>query len=304
MRSFFRDHWKAIVAILLLVVLAMFTLSPGAATPAPSLAARLRTHVAAVAPAAEDGAGPRQLRQAARYIGATLESEGYAVRRPAAGADAGSQAVRDLEVSIANLAPHAKPARIFIVGAHVRAPGGGAEADAGRAENLKGSGTAAVLELARLLRKVRPSPGTEIRFVFFFEQAPPWLGGHIGGRLTDPMREHMRGQDFIAFVGTLESSRQVQQALAAFQGGAGVPARGLAAPAYVQGVTLSGQSAWQGPGAPAIMVTDTAFGRFPYYEATNEPTADAPEQPDYTGMARVVSSLAHTIEALAAAQQG
>lgn len=299
MRSFFRDHWKAIVVLILLVVLAMFTVDPGAATPAPSsapsLAARLRTHVAAVAPAADDGAGPQQLRRAARYIEATLESEGYAVRRPAAGP--GAQAVRDLEVSIANLAPHAKPERIFIVGAHVRAPGGGTEPDAARAENLRGSGTAAVLELARLLRKARPGVGTEIRFVFFFE---------------NPMREHMRGQDFIAFVGTLESSRQVQQALAAFQGSAGVPTRGLAAPAYVQGVTLSGQSAYRGPGAPAVMVTDTAFGRFPYYEATGEaanapaadPTPDAPGQPDYTGMARVVSGLARTIEALAAAQQG
>jgi hypothetical protein len=113
----------------------------------------------------------------------------------------------------------------------------------------------------------------------------------------------MSAGDFIAFVGTLESSRPVQRALAAFQGS---PAaiHGLASPAYVQGVTLSGHAAYRGPGAPTVMVTDTAFGRYPYFEATNEPAADTPDNADYSGIARVVSGLARTIAALAAAQQG
>ena len=66
MRSFFRDHWKAIIAIILLVVLALFTVNPGGATPVPSLAARLRAHVAAVAPGMDGGLGPQQQLQAAR----------------------------------------------------------------------------------------------------------------------------------------------------------------------------------------------------------------------------------------------
>jgi hypothetical protein len=52
------------------------------------------------------------------------------------------------------------------------------------------------------------------------------------------------------------------------------------------------------------MVTGTAFGRYPYFEATNEPADDAPDQPDYAGIARVVSGLARTLAALAAGQQG
>jgi hypothetical protein len=290
MRSFLRSHWKVIVAIILLVVLALFTVNPGAASSRPSLAARLRAHVAAIAPSGDDGATPQQLQGAARYIEATLRSEGYAIRRQADGA--GGQAPRSLQASVANLAPHAQPERIFIVGAHVGAPPGAAGPDADRSETIRGSGGAAVLELARLLKDVRPSRGTEIRFVFFFNGAPPWPGGQSTGR------------NFIAFVGTLESSRQVQQALAAFQGSADGPPHGLAAPAYVQGVTLFGHAAARRFGDPAIMVTDTAFGRYPYFEATNEPATDAPAQPDYAAIARVVSGLARTIEALAAGRQG
>jgi hypothetical protein len=52
------------------------------------------------------------------------------------------------------------------------------------------------------------------------------------------------------------------------------------------------------------MVTGTAFGRYPYFEATNEPAADTPEPVDYEGVARVLSGLARTIEALAAGRQG
>jgi hypothetical protein len=97
---------------------------------------------------------------------------------------------------------------------------------------------------------------------------------------------------------------------------------GLAAPAYVQGVTLSGHTAYHGAGAPTVMVTDTAFGRYPYFEAAGAPAAGAPaagapaagapainepdnasDQADYGGIARVVSGLARTLAALAAAQR-
>jgi len=294
MRSFLRDHWKAIVAIILLVVLALFTVNPGGATPAPSLAARLRAHVAVVAPGMDGNPGPQQQLRAARYIAATLEGEGYAIRRPPN--QTGEQAPRNIEVSIANLAPHARAERIFIVGAHVGAPADGISLDASRTDIGAGTGTAAVLELARLLKALRPSPGTEIRFVFFFDAA------------ADLGRDPMSGRDFIAFVGTLESSRPVQRALAAFQGSPVAAIHGLATPAYVQGVTLSGHAAYRGPGAPTVMVTDTAFGRYPYFEAagdpdTNEPADNAPDKADFSGIARVVSGLARTIAALAAAQQ-
>jgi hypothetical protein len=240
----------------------------------------MRTHVAALAPAS--AAGPRQLERAARYIEATLRNQGYRVQRRS------GQGVRSVEAALANLAPGTQPERVFIVGAQAGTPDGTAAGDADQA-----AGTAAVLELARLLRAVRPSRGTEIRFVFLFGPAsgaaPPAPGD---------------ARNFIAFAGPVESSRLVQGALAAFQGNTGAPARGLAALGYVQGVTLSGPAAGARPGYPAVMVTGTAFGRYPYFEATNEPAADTPEPVDYEGVARVLSGLARTIEALAAGRQG
>jgi Iap family predicted aminopeptidase len=91
----------------------------------------------------------------------------------------------------------------------------------------------------------------------------------------------------------------VQQALAAFQRVSDFPAHGLAAPDYVQGVTLSDHTSYNRFGYPAIMITDTAFMRYPYYHTAD----DTPEKLDYASVARVVSGLARTIEALAAGQQ-
>lgn len=268
MRTFFRDHWKVLVAIALLVLLALFTMSPSAAVPEPSLAERLRTHVAAIASAGHEGATPAGRAAAARYIENALALDGYQVRRQAT-----------IEASISNVAPHAKPARIFIVGAHYDPAGAG--------DN--GSGAAAVLELARLLRDMRPSHGTEVKFVFF-----------AGADSRHPDAGRPDAANFIAYFGTLESSRLVQDALSAFRAVSGPPAHGLAAPAYVQGVTLSDHASYHHAGYPAIMITDTSFIRYPYYKM-NDSAADTPDKPDYGSTARVVSGLAHTIAALAGA---
>jgi len=106
--------------------------------------------------------------------------------------------------------------------------------------------------------------------------------------------------NFIAFVGTLESSALVRQALAAFQGASDFPAQGLAAPAHTMGVTLSDHSSYNRHGYPALMITDTAFMRYPYYHTAQ----DTPDKLDYASMARVVEGLAKTIVSLAGATQG
>lgn len=284
MRTFLRAHWKAIVAILLLIVLAMATVSPSAAMPDPSLAARLRTHVSAIGAGERNTAMPQAPEQAAAYIQDVLGSEGYRIRRQAD--QAGGHTVRSIEVSVANVAAGAQPARIFIIGARYDSTPGAPGA------NDDGSGTAAVLELARLLKSMRPSQGTEVRFVFFVNREPPWLQGEDMGL----EQRYPETGNFIAFVGTLASSRLAQEALSAFQARSDFPARGLAAPAYVQGVTLSDRSAYDRFGYPAIMITDTAFMRYPYYHTAE----DTPDKPDYGSMARVVEGLARTITALAA----
>jgi Zn-dependent M28 family amino/carboxypeptidase len=332
MRTFFRAHWKVIVAIVLLVLLAVFTVNPSAALPDPSLATRLRTHVTAIASHEHNTATPQELERAAVYIEDALRAEGFTPQRQEY--EAGGQKVRNIEVSVANVEKGAKPARIFIIGAHYdSAPGApGIRADA---PNDNASGTAAVLELARLLHTMRPSQGTEVKFVFFVNEEPPWFMSEQMGSMQHARKLREEGQNvegalvletigwysqarnsqklppgmekrypdtgnFIAFVGTLESSRLVQDALSAFQAASSFPAHGLAAPAYVQGVTLSDHSSYHRFGYPAIMITDTAFMRYPYYHTAE----DTPDKLDYASVARVVQGLARTITALAAGAQG
>lgn len=276
MRKFARSHWKILIAILLAVALATLTLETDSAPASgtlsgPDLSVRLRTHVEAIAAKEHDTATPHELEQAARHIETALQDYGYTLRRQEYGA--GSRKGRKIEVSVSNPAPGAKPERIFIVGA-----------------NGNGSGTAAVLELARLLKTMQPRRGTEVRFVFFVNEEPP----------SQPpgLEQHYPSTgNFIAFVGTLESSALVRQALAAFKARPDFPAEGLAAPAHVMGVTLSDHSAYNRHGYPALMITDTAFLRYPYYHTAQ----DTPDKPDYAGMARVVKGLARTIDSLAGA---
>jgi hypothetical protein len=291
MRHFFRAHWKAIAAIVLLVLLALVTVNPGGATPIPPLAARLRAHVTALAGGTNDAVARRA--DAAAYIDNALRAAGYTVHD-----HAGADHRHNIETVLSNVAPGARAARTFIVGARYDGASGGDPE------------TAAVLELARLLADVRPSRGTEIRFVFFLAPkaaaaAVPDLDD-LARFLADVPDE--RPGSFIAYVGSLASSRDVQDVLSAFQSVTGVPAHGLATPAHMQGVTLLDRSASRHPeaGLPALVLTDTSFTRFPYRQAEDEP-ADAdepPEQAVFSGMARVVSGLARTLTALAAGQRG
>ena len=327
MRNFFQSHWKVIVALLLLILVAVMTFTPENAAAAPDLAERMRQHVRAVASEEHNTRKPAQLERAAVYIETMLKKAGYQPSRQEY--EAGGQKVRNIEVAVANVAKGKRAERIFIVGAHYDSAQGAPGA------NDNGSGMAAVLELARLLKTVRPASGTEVRFVFFVNEEPPFFlsdemgsmqhaaemkrqGQKIEGALvletmgyysdkpgSQQLPPGLEGQypdtgNFIAFVGTIESSALVRQALAAFQGASDFPAQGLAAPAHTMGVTLSDHSSYNRHGYPALMITDTAFLRYPYYHTAQ----DTPDKLDYASMARVVEGLAKTIAALAGATQG
>lgn len=297
MRHFFRAHWKAIIAIVLLVLLATVTVNPRAAMPEPPLATRLRAHVTALTAGTAEASERRA--DAAAYIDDVLHTVGYAVQDRAG---AGNR--HRIEAVLANVAPGAHAARTFIVGARYDGTVGD---DPGAVDS-----TAAVLELARLLADVHPSRGTAIRFVFFLAPGSGTAAaaaadpGDLARMLADAPDE--RSGSFIAYVGSLASSHAVQDALSAFQSVAGVPAHGLATPAYMQGVTLLDRAAWRHPGTgmPALVLTDTSFTRFPYRQAQG-PAADADEPPEqvvFAGMARVVRGLTRTLTALAAGQRG
>jgi len=101
--------------------------------------------------------------------------------------------------------------------------------------------------------------------------------------------------NFIAFVGDVGSRALVHRALAAFRRHARFPSEGVAAPAGLPGVTWSDHWSFRQHGYPAIMVTDTAFYRYPHYHL---PT-DTAEKLDYLRMARVALGLAAVIKELA-----
>lgn len=79
--------------------------------------------------------------------------------------------------------------------------------------------------------------------------------------------------DFIGFVGKSDSPDLVRRALRGFRETTSFPSEGVAAPAEWPGVGWSDHwSFWQS-NYPAIMITDTAIFRNPYYHTPND-TAD------------------------------
>ena len=266
MRNFLNSHWKTILAIVLAILLAVLTVETR--SHGPPLAQRLQEHVQALAPASKP--------DALRHVQAALMQSGYA---PHAWNDGNANA-RGIEVSIANLAPGAKPQQLFIIGARLGPDGN--------------PGAAAVLELARAIRQLRPAFGTEIRFVFFDNVERRSMA-------TGPARfDPDAGANFMAFVGSRAASAPVRQALAAFRTDPMMARQGLAAPAHVMGVTLYRHGA---PGVgrsdgAALVITDTGFLRYPYFR-----TLQHVDELDYEGMAHVVEGLSYTLAALAGAVQ-
>ena len=195
------------------------------------------------------------------------------------------------------------------------------------------SGTAAVLELARLLRDV-PLERT-VRFVAFVNEEPPFfLTEHMGSRVyaraaarrgdrvvamlsletigyysdaPDSQRYPpplgalypSRG-DFIGFVANVTSRALVRRSVAAFRRHARFPSEGVAAPSWVPGVFWSDHSSFWREGYPALMITDTAPFRNPAYHSA----ADTPDRVDYPRMARVVHGVAAVVRELSGASHG
>lgn len=275
MRNFFNSHWKVILAILLAIVLAMFTMDTSSSVP--PLAARLQAHTQALT-SVSPGASNDTRHGALRHVETSLRRYGYSPRVRQGGDTA--HPGRSIEVTVSMLAPGERPSRTFIVGAHL-----GRDAAAGSA------GAAAVLELARAAKALRPAYGTEIRFVFFGNDEPSASAERraIAGRRD--------GGNFMAFIGTRESSAQVRQALAALRSDPMLARGGLAAPAHVMGLTLSGHGSGPRDG-PALVITDAGFLRFPYFHAETPP-GQAQDRNDYEGMARIVGGLSRTLAALA-----
>ena len=257
------------------------------------------------------------LNKAADYIRQTLESREYQVSEDTY--DVGGQKLRIL---YATLPGGKNPTQPFVVGAHYDSVTGSPGA------NDNASGVAAVLELARILKT--DIPGRPIVLAFFPNEEPPYFQTKDMGSLRFARGfhqgiEHFQGMisietigyysdqpgsqkypsfissmypstgNFIGFVGDTKSREMLKTAITEFRLKTHFPAEGASLPGSIDGIGWSDHwSFWQ-IGVPAIMVTDTAPFRYPYYHQAS----DTPDKLDYDRMARVVLGLKRVVLKLA-----
>lgn len=224
---------------------------------------------------------------------------------------------------IAEVAGDRKASEIVVVGAHYdgvyNCP----------AANDNGSGVAALLELAKLMR--RSSPARSLRFVAFTNEEPPFfrtdkMGSFVYAKGCKERNERIVAMicletigfysseansqkyphallgtcfpstgNFVSFVSNLKSARLLRRALKAFRKSVKFPSEGVSLPTAIRGVDFSDQFNFWKFGYPALMVTDTAFLRYPHYHEAE----DTPDKLDYGMLARVVTGLAGVLRDIA-----
>lgn len=277
-----------------------------------ALKPRLMGHIAAIASTPHNLEHPEALEQAARYIETSLANAGHS---PVAHVyEVAGMPVRNIEVVI-EPEDHGSIMGTYVVGAHYDSP------DDSPGANDNGTGVAALLELASLLRAFKPRRH-RLRLVFFVNEEAPYGKTPDMGSLRHATHLREKGEavlgmialetigyfsnapgsqafpapfglvyptrgDFIAFVGLPGSRRFLHRAIGAFRAQTHFPTIGGVAPGFLEGIDLSDHWAYHQLGFPALMVTDTAPFRNPYYHTHN----DRPENVDYESLARITKGL-------------
>ncbi|MCR4301248.1 MAG: M28 family peptidase [Sulfuricaulis sp.] len=281
--------------------------------------ASLRTHVQVLAGdiGERNVFRPRALRAAADYLRRQWAQQGYQVIAHEYTLDGGRWA--NLEV----VRPGRRaPDEIVIIGAHYDSVHGSPGA------NDNGSGMAALLELSRLY--VSRQTDRSVRFVAFVNEEPPFfatgdMGSRRYARAARAKNEDIRAMlsletigyfsdtpgsqqyppffapffpdrgNFIGMVSNFGSRALLRRAVAAFRAAGDFPVEYVSTFGWVPGVDWSDHGSFWNEGYPAIMVTDTALYRYPYYHSAR----DTPDKLDYPRLARVTAALATVIEELA-----
>ena len=210
------------------------------------------------------------------------------------------------------------PEQVVIIGAHYDSVFGCPGA------NDNGSAVAATLALARCFADRKPA--RSLRFVFFANEEPPFFQTDEMGSLIYARSCRTKGDNiiamlclecigyyteqpssqkypfpfnlmypstgnFIGFVSNFASRKLLHTVVASFRQKCQFPSEAGAVPEAIPGAAWSDQwSFWQ-QGYPAIMITDTAPFRYPYY---HEPE-DTPDKISYEHLTRVVSGLEQVI---------
>ncbi len=268
---------------------------------------RVELHVRTLA----DEIGPRdvfvpdKLNAAADYIRTFWEKIGYQV-------SAQTFSVQNVECQ--NLAieipGRSNPEEIVLVGAHYDtvswAPGA----------NDNGSAVAALLELSRLFST--ESPSRTLRFVAFTNEEPPFfktrsMGSLVYAKACEKRKENIVSMvcletigyyrdepktqkypfpfrffypdkgNFVAVVGNLRSKPLVKSFTRHFMEESDFPVECVATFGFLTGIDWSDHWSFWHCGYPAIMITDTALFRYPYYHSSE----DTSDKIAYDSLARV-----------------
>jgi len=274
--------------------------------------ARSHIHTLATTIGERHKALPDTLLRTRSYLTDTLQKYGYTVVE---------HPFEDGVNLIAELPATSK--ELIVVGAHFDTVPGSPGA------NDNGSGIAALLELARLLRDTQP--GKRIRFVAFDNeehvgQPATAMGSYAYAQLCRARQEQIVGMwaletlgyfcaeansqkypqpfdlfyptvgNFVAFVGNDASRNWVRKSVSTFRQLRKFPAEGVAAPAKFADINRSDNWGFGQAGYPALMVTDTANFRYPHYHKGE----DTKDKVHYRELARLIQVLSKTLSQVAA----
>jgi hypothetical protein len=286
-----------------------------------AIATTLKRHIATIAARPHNIEHYDELEKVALYLQATLKSYGYAVGRQEYVAD--GKTVRNIDVVIEPSAATVNP-EVIVVGAHYDS------AEDAPGANDNGSGTAVVLELARLLADLQGKSGKRIHLVLFVNEEPPYfqtddMGSLRYAKLLAERKERVTAMfsletlgyysgepgsqrypapfgvmfpdrgDFVSFVGLLNSRPLVQDAMRSFRAHTSFPSIGGVAPGAIPGIDWSDHWAFAEHGFQAIMITDTAIFRYPHYHKRT----DTPDKVDNERLARVTKGIERVVRDLA-----
>jgi hypothetical protein len=260
---------------------------------------------------------PAQLAASADYIERTWREQGYTVSRY--GYKAWNVDCENLEVTLTG---SKQPGAIILLGAHYDSVMGIDGA------NDNASGVAALLELSRVLAGKQLD--RTVRFVAFVNEEPPFfqqelMGSRVYARMAKERGDNIKGVlvletmgyysdepgsqkypplfrwfypdkgNFIGFISNLKSRSFLHQAVGSFRANTDFPSECCATFSFVPGVDWSDHWSFWEQGWPAVMVSDTAIFRYPYYHHPG----DTPDKLDYASSAKVTTGLAGAVEALA-----
>ena len=260
---------------------------------------------------------PENLRRAADYISHTWNKQGYKVNIQEYEIDGQSWANIDVAKS-----GKENVSEIIVIGAHYDSVLGSPGA------NDNATGIAALLELSYCLMKQKTH--RTVRFVAFVNEEPPFfktdrMGSRNYVRSAKARNDDIRAMfsletigyydnapnsqrypplfnlfypdtgDFIAFVSNFRSYLLLKRAVSAFRTATDFPVESVATFGFIPGVDWSDHGSFWEEGYPAVMVTDTALYRYPYYHSAQ----DTMEKIDYNALVRVTEGLQAVVTKLA-----